>query len=729
MSIKIKIAERDVDRNAIFRGRHRVYVEEMGAMSARDDQRILDVFDTFRKTVNIACVADGRVVGGLRMTEGGPPLGTPADKLFDYTPFMPADAHYTSSSMLFIEKAYRGRNELIMGLFMMGYFWSVNRGADYILAPVNPPVARKLLRLGFHSVSDRFEIHGLPVKAMLWDLNNVNDMFVKFLRKMEINTFALNFHREFFDPGEYLMRQGDPADSAYVIVEGKAAVTVGEPESDQEKVVDSLVEGDLVGEIALLSSGVRTANVKALGTVDTVVLERERFQEAVESDPQLSLRLLAIVGRRFSRLSAMLTEHRAYFESAPLAKGQALKEDVVKDYNPRDPATVRDPYPVYTALRDQYPVYWSKNLNAWLVLGYKETQALLLHPAASSRRAEAVINKAPPEVRDQITTFRETANKMLLFLDPPDHARMRQLVSKAFSMRTVRQLEPKIEATVEACFAAVQEKGTFDVVEDLAYPFPLAVIGDLLGVPKEDRFHLKNVSMAVSYMVSHPKPDAEAVLNGNRAIDEMYDYFKQLIVSRRKQPADDLISAMLEAEEKGDLLDESEVLINCCLFLFAGHETTTNLLSCGTYNLLRHKESLLGLRSNPDLLDQAIDEMLRYDSPIQIITRVAAEDMTIGNQTIIKGQSLFACLGAANRDPQQFQQADTFEITREQNRHLAFGHGRHLCLGSQLARLEAKVAFRKMLETFPVLKLTDAEPEWRPDVVNRGLLKLPVEIR
>jgi N-acyl-L-homoserine lactone synthetase len=308
MSIKIKIAERDVDRDAIFRCRHRVYVEEMGAMPPREDGRILDVFDTYSKTVNIACIADGRVVGGLRLTEGGDSLGLPADRLFNYKPFMPENARHTSSSMLFVEKPYRNRTELIVGLFMMGYFWSVNRGASFILAPVNPPVARKLMRLGFHSVSDRFEVQGVPVKAMLWDLKNANDLFLSFLKKMEINTFALNFHREFFEEGEYLMRQGDPADCAYVLVEGEADVTLGEPGSADEKVVGLLSEGDLAGEIALLASGKRTANVRARKHVDTVVLDRERFQSEVVSNPKQSLRLLEIIGGRFARMSQVLSE-------------------------------------------------------------------------------------------------------------------------------------------------------------------------------------------------------------------------------------------------------------------------------------------------------------------------------------------------------------------------------------------------------------------------------------
>lgn len=725
MSVKIKLAVADVEKDAVYQGRYKVYVEEMGVMPQREDGRVIDYFDTFAKTANIACYRQGRIVGGVRLTIGGDVLGTPADFYFDYASLLPENALPVSTSMLFLEQEFRGHPQLLMGMFLMGYFWAVSKGGTHLLAPVNPPVGRNLKRVGFEQVGEDFEHHGLPIRPMLWDLKKTNSMFSHFVDVQKYNTFAHNYHSEFFESGEYMIRQGDKADAAFVVLEGEGKVLIRDG-SGQEREIGIIGPGDLVGEVALLAQGRRTASVRATTPLHAVVFDRERFQEKIVADPDHALRLLGMVGRRLTRFSDFVSKTHPL----PLENGDQEEVKVLGpiklEYNPAMSDLRSNPYPVYSHIREREPVHFNPLINAWMVFGFEECKELLMNPNISSKRAEAVINKAPPEVRDKITTFRETANNMLLFLDPPEHRRKRALTSKAFSMRMVRKLEPQISALLDDIIADLKKKETFDLVADLAYPLPLNVIGDLLGVPEPDRGYLKECSQAMSIMVAHPRPDAESVLRGNKAIDDMYGYFKGLIAERRKQPGEDLISQLIQVEESGDLLTEPEILINACLFLFAGHETTTNLLGSGALNLLRHPEEMQKIRETPDLLEKAVEEMLRFDSPIQLVTRVAKEDVEIAGCTIKKGDVCYAVLGAANRDPKRFPDPDTFDIQRDNVRHIAFGFGEHFCLGSPLARLEAKLAFSKLLEAFPNLSLADEEPEWRPDIANRGLSRLMV---
>lgn len=726
MSVKIKVAEEDLTREAIFRGRYQVYVEEMGAMPSQETQMILDSFDTFNATVNIACIADKEVIGGLRMTEKLAPLGTPADHLFDFSPYYPPEAKCVSSSMLFMRKPYRGRSELVMGLFLMGYFWAVKRGAEYLLAPVNPPVGAKLKRMGFKQVADDGESHGLPIRPMLWDLSQVNSIFLRFLEMQQLNTFALNFHREFFTAGEYIMRQGDTADAAYVIVDGQAEVSVGEHDADvPPRVIGTVGPGDLVGEVALLVEGDRTANIRAVTAVDTVVLDRERFKREIVKNPEQSMRLLQLLGTRLQNVTELLTVGR--MSAAQQAEaGRGVSRPVKHFYDPSNPDIRRNPYPIYEHIRTREPVHYNPILQAWMVFGYEQAQAMLKNGNASSRRAQLLQHKVPPEVRDATKTFTQTANDMLLFMDPPEHRRKRQLTAKPFSLRMVRRLEPAIRKQLDDLLQKIPAKGQFDMVRDIAIPLPLGVIGSLLGVPEGDRHHLKACIDALSLMVNHPKPTAEAVTRGNQALEEVHHYFRDLIAARRHNPQSDLISDWIKVEEEGDLLSEQEVFVNSCLLMFAGHETTANLLGTGMYNLVRHSDQLQRLRREPQLLEGAIEEMLRFESPVQMITRLAKADFVASGKQINKGDPIYIVVGSANRDRRHFNDPERFDITRRDSRHLAFGFGEHFCLGSALARLEAKIVFEQLLAFFPSLSLATDQIEWRPDIMNRGLLSLPL---
>ncbi|CAM2010240.1 cytochrome P450 [Acanthopleuribacter pedis] len=726
MSVKIKVAEEDVTREALFRGRYQVYVEEMAAMPTNPDGLIIDRFDTFSATVNIACIAENEVVGGIRMTEKLAPLGTPADHLFDFSPYVPPEAPCAGSSMLFMRKEYRGRSELIMGLFLMGYFWAVKRGAEYLLAPVNPPVGAKLRRIGFTQVAEDCKAHGLPIRPMVWDFRQVNSIFLRFLEMQQLNTFALNFHREFFAPGEYIMRQGDTADAAYVIVDGQAEVSVGEPDGEiAPRGIGTVGPGDLVGEVALLVEGDRTANIRAVTAVDTVVLDRERFKREIVKNPEQSMRLLQLLGTRLQNVTELLTVGR--MSTMELRDGtQGGTRPVKHFYDPSNPDIRRNPYPIYEHIRTREPVHYNPILQAWMVFGYEQAQAMLKNSNASSRRAELLAKKVPAAVRDKAKTFTQTANDMLLFLDPPEHRRKRHLTARPFSMRMVRRLEPTIRDMVDKALKRIADQGRFDMVHDLALPLPLGVIGAMLGVPESDRHTLKTFSEAMSLMVNHPKPSAEMVVQGSEGMEALFAYFRDLIAERRRQPQSDLISEWIKVEEQGDLLSAQEVLVNGCLLLFAGHETTTNLLGTGLYNLLRHGEQLQRLREEPNLIESAVEEMLRFESPVQMVTRIARADFVASGKQINRGDPIFVVLGSANRDRRHFNDPERFDITRRDSRHLAFGYGEHFCLGSGLARLEAKIVFEQLLEFFPSLSLAADQMEWKPDIMNRGLLSLPI---
>jgi cytochrome P450 len=399
---------------------------------------------------------------------------------------------------------------------------------------------------------------------------------------------------------------------------------------------------------------------------------------------------------------------------------------VTVQYNPFVPEVHANPYPLYRQLREQDPIHWSPLLEAWILTRYDDVLEVLKHPrfSADRRRARNRFVQQAMEQQQQAGPFAQA--QTMLSSDPPEHTRLRGLVSKAFTFKAIEALRPRIQEIVDDLLERVQDKGRMDAIWDLGYPLPVIVIAEMLGVPPEQRDTFKRWSDDIVATLGGPLVAPEVQERGRQSVEEMGAYFRGVIADRRKQPKDDLLSGLIAAEERGGALSEEELLATCILLLAAGNETTTNLIGNGTLALLRHPDQFALLREQPELAEPAVEEFLRYDGPVQGTARVAMEDIEIGGQTIQEGQLAFTMLAAADRDPAVFADPDALDITRKENRHIAFGYGIHFCLGAPLARAEAQIAFATMLRRLPELRLDAGEPQWGGTFILRGLKSLPV---
>ena len=307
----------------------------------------------------------------------------------------------------------------------------------------------------------------------------------------------------------------------------------------------------------------------------------------------------------------------------------------------------------------------------------------------------------------------------------PDHTRMRHLVQKAFTPRTINALADYVKDIVERLIDAVEDKGEMDIIWDLSYPLPITVIAELMGVPIADHAKLKHWSGKIVEFMATPKPTTDVLLGSQDALLALQDYFRSIFKLRRSDPRDDLISMLVTVEEAGDRLTEEELISTCVTVLIGGHETTTNLISSGMLALLRDRDQLQKLLQHPEMVATAVEEMLRYESPFQRNRRIATEDVDVGGRRIEKGQLLVQMLGAANRDPAVFPSPDCFDIERRPNKHLSFGYGPHFCVGAPLARLEAPIAINALLRRLPNLEIAMDELIWKNEMF-RGLERLTV---
>jgi cytochrome P450 len=407
-------------------------------------------------------------------------------------------------------------------------------------------------------------------------------------------------------------------------------------------------------------------------------------------------------------------------ETAP---GLAADAPEALIFNPFDPVTRADPYPVYRRLREEDPVHRSP-LGLWILSRHADIEPVLRDPRFSSdlRNAASFPLAAPADIEERL----ERRSKVMLFTDPPDHTRLRALVNKAFTPRTVERLRPRAHEIVDRLISDVEDGGAMDLIADLAYPLPVIVIAEMLGVPPEDRDVFRQWSTDLARSLD-PMLPPEVIDKIEGSADAFDAYFRPLFAERRAHPTDDLLSALVAAEEAGDRLSEEELLATCILLLVAGHETTMNLIGNGMLALLRHPDQLERLRADPSLVPNAIEEMLRYDGTVQMTGRTATADTEIGGETIRKGEISILLVGSANRDPGRYDEPERLDVTRTNIRHLAFGAGAHYCLGAPLARVEAQIAFTELLRRLPpTLRLATEQPEWRDNILLRGLKALPL---
>ena len=380
-------------------------------------------------------------------------------------------------------------------------------------------------------------------------------------------------------------------------------------------------------------------------------------------------------------------------------------------YDPLSQEIRADPYAVYEELRRKDPVHRMRLADSWILVNYRDVDMVL----RDHRRFGNV-------GRD----FGYLPYISMLDLDPPEHTRIRGLVAHGFTPRSVAALESRVQQTVDRLLDDLAGRERFDLIRDFAFPLPVIVIAEMLGVPPEDREQFNEWSNVVALTVD-PLLNPVQVRQVRQTVEEMFAYFEKVAADRREQPRDDLVSALANAEENGEQLSREDLLINLVLVLAAGNETTRNLIGNGSLALLQNPAELQRLRDNPGLLDSAIDELLRYDSPVQLDGRIARERLEIGGKRIAAGQRVICLLGAANRDPEVFPNPAVLDIGRSAASHVAFGRGIHYCLGSPLARLEARVAFTALLRRFKSLRLA-AEPRYRNQVTLRGLEELWVEV-
>ena len=391
---------------------------------------------------------------------------------------------------------------------------------------------------------------------------------------------------------------------------------------------------------------------------------------------------------------------------------ERLESGVVFDLTSEE--VLANPYPTYQRLRERDPVHRMRLVDAWVLTRYDDVQAVLQDHRRFSNQEAGAGDRA------------YTQDRSMLDLDPPDHTRLRSLVSKAFTPRSVAALAPRIEKIVEELLDEVEGEERVDLIDSFAFPLPIIVIAEMLGVPAEDLDRFKDWSNDIVLSLE-PILTREQRDRFRRSEQELYEYFEGIISLRRQDPQDDLVSALLAAEEEGDRLSHGELLATLLLLLVAGNETTRNLIGNGMLALLRNPGELQRLREQPELLEPAIDEMLRYDSPVQLDGRTAVEDVEIGGKLVRTGQQVVSVVGAANRDPAAFSDPDRLDIGRKEKSHISFGRGIHYCLGASLATLEGRIAFEGLLERFSSIRLV-AEPEQRRQLVLRGVENLVVEV-
>jgi len=388
-----------------------------------------------------------------------------------------------------------------------------------------------------------------------------------------------------------------------------------------------------------------------------------------------------------------------------------------------DPAVLSDPYPLFHRLRTEDPVHWEADLEFWALTRYADAVYALREDSLLS----SAIHDSPRPGGVGLSSAR-----WFVFLDPPRHTRLRALVHSAFTPQVVEGLRARIQAIVDELLDRAAEAGRLDLIADLGFPLPAIVIAELLGVPAEDRAQFRAWSAdlaAAGGLVRMAADGAERLSRARAGGAALNAYFRDIIRERRRAPRDDLVSRLTGVQSAEGTLSEEELVDTCALLLFAGHETTTNLIGNGMLALLRHPDELSRLRADPSLIGSAVEELLRYDSPVQMRVRVARETVEIGGRRIAKGQRVLILVGAANRDPARFPDPDRLDIARPDNRHLAFGHGIHFCTGAPLARLEGAIAIRRLLRRFPRLELTTDQLAWRETLTLRALNALPVSAR
>lgn len=411
----------------------------------------------------------------------------------------------------------------------------------------------------------------------------------------------------------------------------------------------------------------------------------------------------------------------------------ALVEPTAYAFDLSNPRTNADPFPEFARLRAEDPVHYSPRMKAWIVTRYDDVRKVALDNTGISADRLTPFFKANPEFqRNTVSDLMRYMNHWMVFRDPPDHTRLRRLFTKAFTPTAVANLRPNIVAIVDHLIDGMEAKarsgGIVDYIADFAYPLPATVIMDLLGVPRGDLGRVKLWSDDIALFIGTAQAAENKYARAERGATLMSSYFRDLVEQRKAAPTGDMISQLIAARDEKEILTTDEIIGTCILLLFAGHETTTNLIGNGFYYSMKFRDQWERLLADPSLTVRAVEEWLRYDGPSGALARVAARDVELAGKTIRAGQRVFAFVNSANRDPDQFAGAESFDVGRRDNPHMTFGHGIHFCLGAPLARLETQIAIDRLTDRLPHIALDSSQIDWSDSLILRGIKSLPVRL-
>lgn len=399
-------------------------------------------------------------------------------------------------------------------------------------------------------------------------------------------------------------------------------------------------------------------------------------------------------------------------------------------YNPRDPAILADPFSAYDRLRLEDPVHWSPVLKAWVITRYEDVKTVLLNDKMSVNKLDAFYENLPPKDAALMQDIIHYLNLWVAFQDPPDHTRMRMIMRKAFTASAFNNMEDRIHNIVHLLLDNIGDRGEIDFVSDYALLVPAYVIMDLLGIPRNMLPEIKSWTDDMSVFIGGARNADNKYQRAKRGCHQLASFFQNLIRERRISREPGFLMDLISARDDGDRLSEDELVATCILVLFAGHETTTNLIGNSMFTLVRNPEKIHEFYSKPEILDSACEELMRYDGPSNGIVRSIKQDHEFKGKQLRKGERIYIMLNAANRDPEVFIQPNQIKFEREPNRHLVFGLGIHTCLGLQLARQEGRIALRCFVDRFQNLSLIENNyPVWQDAMVPRGTSRLPLRIQ
>ena len=394
------------------------------------------------------------------------------------------------------------------------------------------------------------------------------------------------------------------------------------------------------------------------------------------------------------------------------------------------PEAIQRPYPIFAQMREETPVHWNESLKGWLATRYEDVRSALMDRNLSVEKMHGFAARGHGDLQEKIAFLTKIIGGWMVFKDQPDHTRLRTVMQGAFLPQEIEKLRPRVEAISHQLLEELARKqsreGRVDLVWDYAFPMPAIVVGELCGVPASEAERLKYWADDIGKFVLQGRSTPDKYDRSYGALVECVEFYRELVTKERRNPRDNLVSRMIESPGVDEPLTDDEIVSTLVLLLFAGHETTTNLIANGMLSLLRYPEQLQLLQSDLSLVDAAVEEFLRIEGPAAVVVRIAVQPIEIGGQRINAGERIFLALNSASHDPAIFKKPEDLDVRRSGQKHMAFGMGIHTCLGAPLARLEGRVAFGMLLERFTDFQLVEPNVEWRDELITRGLKSLPI---